>query len=459
MELETLQYLGLASDVESSTTASQDCLSEHNEGVPDTPVFKSGVSLVGLVLDGQYQFAWLLRRDNHADVYSIVCIPSPSEYLEARVYDLGGLPPKLRQYRLRSIKRLSSRTVFETRWEGKTIIVYKTGSKITQKEEAGENKEVLPTELPSSKVTGLGLENTETKPINKTSHHRESARIRQLERRQSNRRSKRKTKVSEPTKGGSPPVYTTVGSTTVEVEVGIYDRLYDAYMAEQLNPKLQGQLLGYLSASALEFEDFAEMEAFMKVKQREVLFLQRQRKKLPEALRTRKHELGRILQQQSRHHQNSAAFLKLQYPLRDTRQRLNAVREVRDILRDLIEKVDGDHRALRRRVSLTSKMKTKIESLGAVTAEQTTLKRKMDTCGKCLGALVPGTGPFIQMQTEIAAVKKDMERFETRNSNALAMLRFLQVEYESLLRSSAVEAPQLESSQQPQRGFWGVSSE
>lgn len=76
-----------------------------------------------VILNGQYKLEKLLRKDHHADVYSVWSIPRNSsvEGLEARAYVVEDIPDKLRQYRLRSIKRLSSRTVLEVRKNGLVV--------------------------------------------------------------------------------------------------------------------------------------------------------------------------------------------------------------------------------------------------------------------------------------------------------------------------------------------------
>jgi hypothetical protein len=84
-------------------------------------------SCAGLILDGKFKLEKLLRHDRHASVYSVSAIPPQTISLEARAYSLEALPQKLRQYRLRNMKRLASRTVLETRWQGLVLIIYKAG--------------------------------------------------------------------------------------------------------------------------------------------------------------------------------------------------------------------------------------------------------------------------------------------------------------------------------------------
>jgi hypothetical protein len=85
------------------------------------------MSPAGVIFDGEFKLEKFLRHDGHADVHSVIANASQTTSLEARVYSLEGLPRKARQYRMRSIQRLTSRTVLETRWQGMVVVVYKAG--------------------------------------------------------------------------------------------------------------------------------------------------------------------------------------------------------------------------------------------------------------------------------------------------------------------------------------------
>lgn len=147
-----------------------------------------------VILDGQYQLKNLLRTNRHANVYQVWSIPrnSPVEELEARVYIDEDIPDKLRHYRLRSIKRLSSRTVLEVRNYGLIIVLYKVDSKSVEGSKNGMHSE--PTPRNDERVEKM--QNAKTKQ--KSDHQRETARLRQLERRRLNRQKKqdRKTESS-----------------------------------------------------------------------------------------------------------------------------------------------------------------------------------------------------------------------------------------------------------------------
>jgi hypothetical protein len=149
---------------------------------------------IGIVLNGgQFKLEKWLRHDGHAHVYSISATDSQDTCLEARVYPLEGVSRKVRQYRLRNIKRLSSRTVLESRRQEMVIVVYKAGE---GNGSVKDSRNDLLEEL--SPHDGKPAPVVVTKKIQqKTDHQREADRIRQLERRRSNRRKERELKAVE----------------------------------------------------------------------------------------------------------------------------------------------------------------------------------------------------------------------------------------------------------------------
>ncbi|KAJ3544750.1 hypothetical protein NM208_g2889 [Fusarium decemcellulare] len=127
----------------------------------------------------------LVRRENHADVYSVHDPDSGFmwPFLEARAFILDGIPPKLKRYRKRCIKRLESRVWLQCWCCGAFLVVYLTDSlskrSIYDKSDGDAN--------------GAGEEDDVVEPSEpdrpqKTAFGREAARIRQLERRRARRR-------------------------------------------------------------------------------------------------------------------------------------------------------------------------------------------------------------------------------------------------------------------------------
>lgn len=149
-------------------------------------------SCAELILDGKFKLEKLLRHDGHASVYSVCAIPPETTSLEARAYSLEALPQKLRQYRLRNMKRLASRTVLETRWQGLVLIIYKAGGCEGNKDLVNS---VLVETLPHERKPTPAPVNKN--PRQKSGRQREKARIRQFERRKSIRQKERQLKGGE----------------------------------------------------------------------------------------------------------------------------------------------------------------------------------------------------------------------------------------------------------------------
>ncbi|KAN0090219.1 hypothetical protein V8E51_018798 [Hyaloscypha variabilis] len=464
MELEISRDSTSLSDIESHAAPSQDCMLQNHGDLSDTHICKGVDSLINVFLDRRFRVTGFLRRDNHADVYSVLCLPSPSERFEARAYDLSGLSPKLRQYRLRSIKRLSNRTVLETRWGGRTIIVYKTGTETIQDKEASERKEPLSAESPASDEAPLVVKNTENeRKFKVSSHQKETARIRQLERRQSKRQSKREMKTlgtSEGDSSNAPKTASTTPWPEDEEEDDFYALLYVAFhdphqVHQKLKPELFAQLRHYLWKPAFDFEDYDEMQIFLKAKQREYVFLLGQQEKLPEVLRSRRDWFERVLKKQSRYPPNSGKFSELQNTLRIANHKLKVVRTVRDVLPRLVEEADGVHRDLRRRLPSVRK-KDELENWRAMRDK---LKRKVYMYERCLKEVLPASEPYDRMVAQLGAAEKNLEIFETRHSKSLALsVENGLAKHKRLLQIAWKVKISMEMPRQPSPGFGQSSS-
>lgn len=125
----------------------------------------------------------LIRVENHGYVYRVRNdgLEDDCSELEARVFLLGGVPPKVRRHRLRCISRLSPRTLVKKTWDAVTVVVVHTKipraeSRVTESDAVGAT--------PGEKAPESNKEDAEQKkPSGKTSRQREAARIRQLNRR------------------------------------------------------------------------------------------------------------------------------------------------------------------------------------------------------------------------------------------------------------------------------------
>jgi hypothetical protein len=238
-------------------------------------------SCAGVILDGKFKLEKLLRHDGHASVYSVSAIPPQTTSLEARAYSLEALPQKLRQYRLRNIKRLTSRTVLETRWQGMVLVVYKAGG--CEGAESLGNSVMVETLPHESKPTPVLVNK---KLHQKSGHQREKARIRQFERRRSNRQKERDLKAVEcPTDTSKIDVKVTKETAQKEPTPPLL------HPTRRDQPPIRRQLaarcrtaLENIFAQGFELEDDNEREDALETMYREVKLrrLQHRRKQLRE---------------------------------------------------------------------------------------------------------------------------------------------------------------------------------
>ncbi|KAI0476623.1 hypothetical protein GGR56DRAFT_675068 [Xylariaceae sp. FL0804] len=149
-------------------------------------------SLVGEVLDRRFELGHITHQENHAVVFSVTPLthgnlgakdqPDESCGFEVRAYDLEGLDPKYRQYRLRNMKRLAARSVLRTTIHGIEVVVIKTGSLKEPKAKSAKQSESMTTRPNGGKYKA---------PKPKTSYRRESDRCRQHDRRAAKRQRER----------------------------------------------------------------------------------------------------------------------------------------------------------------------------------------------------------------------------------------------------------------------------
>ena len=427
----------------------------YKESTPD-PVFEQGIRSPkrldlgscdekdddpygDVILDSQYKLEKLLEKGHHADVYSVLSIPRNSsvEGLEARVYVVEDIPDKLRQYRLRSIKRLSSRTVLEVQKNGLVVVLYKVDSASVE----GSKNRMHSEPTPQNDERGERTQKAKTQL--KSDHQRETTRLRQLERRKLNRQ-KEQQKKTESNRSDSEGVFEVIQGEKDEEET-LYVLLHLAYnhrpeLRQQLPPASRVVLEKYLQSQPLKFEDDNEMDAFMAIKLREVLFLGRQEKKLPEIEKRRKKEYADLLKQHLLLRNGSEAYKSMQNRVTMAKHKLMVIRHVQQLLPKVIGDADKIYRDLKQRLKLVRELKEEIEELRALSSEWDRLKRKVVFCEKISHQVVPGSGPYAQAVSQLQAAQENLRRFDTRvEGTSMVMLESLKKKYENLLAAPVKE--------------------
>src|SRR3569833_246311 len=136
--------------------------------------------LVGMILGGKFKIGNLVSCDTYSDVYAATCDmdddSAPPPHVEARIFPTDGLDEKIKTYRRRSMRRLSKRTLWKEVRGPNVILVYRKGIDETSAGSGNAHSMSSPGGVQDSRSNPLAP------PIPRTKN-RESARIKQKEKR------------------------------------------------------------------------------------------------------------------------------------------------------------------------------------------------------------------------------------------------------------------------------------
>jgi hypothetical protein len=386
-----------------------------------------------IIPGGQYKLEHMLREENHATVYSISSImasdASPDE-LEARTYVIEGIPDELRKYRLRNIKRLSSRTVLKVPWNGLIVVVYKVASMKIESYKDGMLVKI------GSEVERQSDKRQQTKARGKSDLQREKDRLRQSERRKNRRKQERLKAGCDENR--SEAVEQVFQETTDEEEV-LYLLLHLAYnrrpeLRQQLPLPSRIQLENYLQKQPLQFEDASEMENFMEVKLREVVFLGQQEKRLPNVEKRRKEEYADLLIQQISLPKGSEAYKLMHDRCIMAQGKLRVVQNAQKVLPKVIAGAEKVYRDMKRAVKLVHDLQEEKEQLQALSDDWRRLNRKVAFCEKVSKEVVPGSEPYAHAMSNLQVAEEELRLFNHRgDETTIAMLELSKEQTETLL--------------------------
>ncbi|KAH9209930.1 hypothetical protein DL95DRAFT_466304 [Leptodontidium sp. 2 PMI_412] len=373
-------------------------------------------SPMGVIIGGRFEIGSLLQRENHADVYSILPLVAEERDHEARVYDLEVDSKKLRQYRLRNLKRLYGRKVLEVQWQRLLVVVYTKDIQPHGDSEPMKRQAVFDLST-SSTSEAVDVRERTRKPNHKTEHRREAARINQLEKRRADRT---KTCLADASNSATADSrgknLTTVAS---EQEVNDQDAmivlLHLAYndrpeLLQELPPVSRTIVERYLQHKSLEFNNDEEMEIFMKVKQKEVIFLGHQEKKIVSVIQQRHDEFGQLLRDQMKLRKASREWNEMQEgPIATARHRLKMARHVQDLLPKLVSDADSVFRELRKRCASIKKKREEIDTISALITRRELLERRIAAEEKSSQGVVPASATYNDIVSRAHASIAELE--------------------------------------------------
>lgn len=300
--------------------------------VPDAGTM---LCLQNIELNDHWRIGELIPRDKekHATVYIVLDIETglPTENLEAHVFVLDHKQPKLRKHRLRCINRMKHRTKLEFRVEDLVIIVIST----LQATDCGASEKDGPER---SLPAGDGSPETEDGSKSnqnlegKTPYKRESARIRQRERRKAKRSGKVREQHSETADGEQESTQTMEHTNLDDEETDftafliLLSVLYDAtgtmrkeipqqhadFIKTMGSDALHESLTKFLKQSPVKLESPADMESYLKAKRGEMISLRRQLARVSSAEKYHHDKLGRIDREQAQHQKHSEKWQEIE---------------------------------------------------------------------------------------------------------------------------------------------------
>lgn len=249
-------------------------------------VFKD---LQGAVLEGDIILQAILRRANHADIYAVEGPGTAG--LVARVYDLRNIPNKARQYRRRNLKRSLGPKVKQIHWQGYIVLLCP---------HIDNNKAATSTRPPVMATQTNTTTVEKSKGREKSLIQRESARIRQLEKRRAQRHKKSQA-LAGPSLHKSPSPTFLSGfddeKTFYTMALLWLGSTADHETRADLPLASKQALEEYFQSDSvkLEFDDIQQMESFLRSKRREFQFLNQSLKSLPEMIERRTERLFMLL--------------------------------------------------------------------------------------------------------------------------------------------------------------------
>lgn len=286
-------------------------------------------------LAGRFKVKQMLKRENHADVYLVndmeIASTGETAGLEARSFNLMGLSQRHLKYRMRAMKRLSSRCISKTKWNNLNVIIYKSS-------DVSVSPENIAMEAAAPSRDGdVSTINIVKKPPAKTGYKRESERLRQRDRRQAKRQSK-KTTTETDSYGTAAEIENLDDCLEMKLDDKTWAMLNLLHIAHSTRPELREVLRessrlivdNYLSMKGCEISlnTEKEMVEFAQIKEQEIAYLGRQLSKVNVAKKQCHDGMGELLRQQLSHPKDQKNGQKYKRTISIQRKRISSFSEL-----------------------------------------------------------------------------------------------------------------------------------
>lgn len=373
-------------------------------------------------LAGRFKVKQMLKRENHADVYLVndMEIASTGEIagLEARAFNLMGLSQRHLKYRMRAIKRLSSRCISKTKWNNLDVIIYKSGDV-----SVSPDNTAMEAATPS-RDGDVSTINIVKKPLAKTGYKRESERLRQRDRRQAKRQSKKMT--TETDSHGTPAEIENLDNCLkLKLDDKTWPMLVLLYIAHSNRSKHRE---GLPESSRLVVENYRsmkdceptltteeEMVEFAQIKEQEIAYLGRQLSKVNAAKKQCHDDMGELLRQQLSHPKGSKEWSEIQHnDIEPKKTDFRILHTAIKVLPDLIAAAKARHQSVSQKLALRRQEMQEEKKKQDLEMKLEELSKKLENYVLWQCCVAPASDTFFHLATMQETVRKQMDKLEQR---------------------------------------------
>lgn len=408
--------------------------------------------LVNTVLGGRYKLERLIRRDNHAIVYSVKSLGMIKGCLEARSYILSGISKEILRSRRRNMKRLASRVIYEAEYEGRTILVYRADQEGTTNGKAVDNLLQNLEEEVNSKFTiflreltlsfseeyplysptavQLGPSKGTTNEPKKSQHQRQVAGIKQRARRARKREERRPPgetgALAEDQKHGESDKTGRKNPSPDDRIVKFLLRLHrqtemgDLTVTETGSDisgkderEERGILTRYLrndSIAGMSFNSRYHAEKTLAIVKKEILFLNKQLRSLPRILDKQKLHCEKLSRQLAALDESSWEWEGRKEEVEMARNKLRTLSNAEALLLEILKVANQCHQQIAERTKLIVRT-----GEAFFEAYDKSLKLEdLETMERQKSFLVPFSSSYNELEVQTQAIRKNIESTDVR---------------------------------------------
>lgn len=382
----------------------------------------------GTVLENDWVIGKQTGSTEHANIYCVTHKGHDNDSdvtYEARSYNFDGIPPQAKSNRARAIRRLSSRTVLSTTWNGLRVVIYHTGA---VKQDKKEKSKVLSGDIVIRLGGMLVVESACKSPKQKTTRQQESDRLRQLSRRRRVKQEKKNTisrdanQQLQDYQGQEGPETESMQPVKVDPnEFAYFETLYltngDEAIRQQVPLGIRSQVEDYLAAKEEEVEIDGEeaLREFIAIKECEIVFLKRKNNKFKPVLKNWSEYLVHINTQAMRefgagrgkqhdHDVKNLPFFKMQFEI---------LSEGMDALPSLILEAEELVQKLQVKLRDVRQTRETREMKQGVKLEKKRLGKQIKNLEKWAKYVTVGSSPYYKIRDDIISAEERLKMLES----------------------------------------------